>query len=100
MECAGEVRHGDAVVLVARGHGRPRMGMVRGRQLIGDAGERCLEARWCPAGRLIGVHRSTVAVGAVSDVGGDHVVRLPRPAPRRASTLASDQLSLFGGVAA
>lgn len=51
--CRGEARDGDVVVLVARGHGRPRLGRVVGGELFGDAGERCHPARWRVAGRCV-----------------------------------------------
>lgn len=51
----GAAQRGDAVVLVARGRGRPRLGQVRAHGLVGDLGEPCLERRWAVAGRLLGV---------------------------------------------
>ncbi len=54
----GRARPGDAVVLLARGMGRPRVGSMAHDGLRGDAGERCSAARWVPAGRLLEVVRS------------------------------------------
>ena len=57
LVCRGEARDGDLVVLVARGHGRPRVGTVRGGRLYGDAGEPCHAGRWTVAGRLVATWR-------------------------------------------
>jgi hypothetical protein len=57
LVCRGEARSGDQTVLVARGHGRPRLGSVRGTRLVGDAGEPCLAERWQAAGRLVACYR-------------------------------------------
>lgn len=54
----GRARLGDAVVLLARGVGRPRVGSMAHDGLRGDAGEPCSAARWVPAGRLLEVVRS------------------------------------------
>jgi hypothetical protein len=54
----GRARPGDAVVLLARGMGRPRVGSMAHDGLRGDAGEPCSAARWVPAGRLLEVVRS------------------------------------------
>jgi len=54
--CRGEVRSGGTTVLVAR-HGRPRMGSLVGRRLMGDAGEACHPGRWRPVGALCRVYR-------------------------------------------
>ena len=75
---------GEAVVLVARGYGRPRLGSVEGRSLRGDAGEACSADRWRVAGRI------------------ETVIRAPRSAqvvaiPVRATR---DQLPLFDRRAA
>jgi hypothetical protein len=53
----GIPQEGDAVVLVAIGPGRPRLGSVQGRRILGDRGEPCLTSRWEVAGRLLGVLR-------------------------------------------
>lgn len=77
--CAGAPRHEDAVVLVARGHGRPRLGRVVGPHLLGDAGERCHEARWRAAGRVVGVARQRQGRWVISTWGGGEA---PVAAPR------------------
>ncbi|MEZ4319464.1 MAG: hypothetical protein R3F61_18255 [Myxococcota bacterium] len=53
----GMPEEGDAVVLVAVGPGRPRLGRVVGNRLMGDRGEPCLMSRWEVAGRVAGVIR-------------------------------------------
>lgn len=57
LVCRGEPADGDQVVLVARGHGRPRVGTVRKGRLYGDAGEPCHPDRWRVAGRLVATWR-------------------------------------------
>jgi hypothetical protein len=57
LVCRGEARSTDLTVLVARGHGRPRLGWVQGTRLIGDAGEPCLPERWAAVGRLVACYR-------------------------------------------
>ena len=57
LVCRGEARSADLTVLVARGHGRPRLGSVQGSRLIGDAGEPCLAERWQAAGKLVACYR-------------------------------------------
>jgi hypothetical protein len=59
--CSGEPGDGEQVVLVARGHGRPRLGSVRGPHLFGDAEEACHPQRWRAAGRIQAVHRRAMA---------------------------------------
>lgn len=93
LVCDGEARHGDMVVLVARGHGRPRLGLVHGTELIGDAGERCHRARWRPAGRLLAVARQRQGRWLLSVPDG-----VPRPPPELAS-ISAEQLPLFGAAA-
>ncbi len=62
--CGGEVRSGGTTVLVAK-HGRPRMGSLLGRRLMGDAGEACHPGRWRPVGAVCRVYRrDPVADGA------------------------------------
>lgn len=61
----GSPGEGDSVVLVAIGHGRPRLGRVAGTQLLGDQGEPCHLSRWEVAGRLRGVVRPVGAGWAV-----------------------------------
>lgn len=58
LVCRGEPADGDRVVLVARGHGRPRVGTVRKGRLYGDAGEPCHPGRWRVAGRLVATWRA------------------------------------------
>jgi hypothetical protein len=55
--CDGPAETGEAVVLVARGHGRPRLGTANGSRFLGDRGEPCHPDRWRVAGGL----RSTAA---------------------------------------
>jgi hypothetical protein len=85
---------GDAVVLVATGPGRPRLGFVRGATLVGDRGEPCARSRWSVAGRIVGVARPLGADWRVEPFDAPHVVGLDRTqepaAPERPG-----QLSLF-----
>lgn len=87
LVCRGEPRDGDTVVLVARGHGRPRIGQVIRGQLIGDAGERCHPERWRVAGRVVGTWRRRVEGWVCGLVEAGEVVA-PVAAPAR-------QLGLF-----
>lgn len=48
---------GQAVVLIARTQGRPRLGHVLGSSFSGDRGEACSTERWMPAGGLRHVWR-------------------------------------------
>lgn len=50
--CAETAIAGAPVVLVARGHGGPRLGSVRGAEILGDAGEPCSGGRWRIAGHV------------------------------------------------
>lgn len=99
---------GDRVVLVARGPGRPRLGCVRGRQLLGDHGEPCHTSRWEVAGKLLGVVRPVGAGWAVERLDAPGLVGMApsaggeRGAPasaggtgRPAPAVAPGQLSLF-----
>jgi hypothetical protein len=45
----------QAVILVARGYGRPRFGTIRDGRLYGDAGEPCSTARWMSVGPVASV---------------------------------------------
>lgn len=105
--CRGDARTGDATVLIARGHGRPRLGSVRGTRVWGDAGEPCHPGRWLVAGRMVAHYRSTphgwvvdlvepgVMAEAATPVGEQRQAASalrPTRAPRRA---AAGQLSLF-----
>ncbi|MCB9663860.1 MAG: hypothetical protein H6732_07090 [Alphaproteobacteria bacterium] len=51
----GRAHVGDSVVLVPALRGVPRLGTVARGGLVGDRGERCDEARWRVAGRILGV---------------------------------------------
>ena len=92
LVCRGEARDGDLVVLVARGHGRPRVGTVRGGRLYGDAGEPCHAGRWTVAGRLVATWRQRdggwICALTDGDDGSVPVASVPSP--------PSEQLSLFG----
>ncbi|MEO0602282.1 MAG: hypothetical protein AAF211_12645, partial [Myxococcota bacterium] len=57
LVCRGDARPGDTVVLVARGHGRPRLGRVEGLRFVGDSGEPCHPARWVSAGPVVAAVR-------------------------------------------
>ena len=81
--CAGDARTGDAVVLVTRGIGRPRLGRMEGTALIGSSGERCHPARWSCAGRIVAIEPPQASPAPVE---------LLPPAP---PAQASPQLSLF-----
>ncbi len=61
LVCRGEARSGRPTVLVAR-HGRPRMGSVVGRRLLGDANEPCHPGRWQPVGELWALYRRSARV--------------------------------------
>jgi hypothetical protein len=84
--CRGEARNGDETVLVALGHGRPRLGTRRNGRWLGDAGEPCAPERWRPAGRLVGRLRSGGGRQTVELFHGEVVADLPA---------APVQLSLF-----
>lgn len=58
----GEATPESPVVLVARGHGRPRLGTVTGDEVRGDAGEPCSRERWQVAGRVMEVRWGGEAV--------------------------------------
>ena len=93
--CRGDVGDDEAVVLMARGHGRPRLGWVRGDALSGEAGEPCSVSRWRAAGRIVAVLQGDPSSLSVIR-SASQVVSMPmehrRPARR--------QLSLFSRVAA
>jgi len=55
--CRGTPRCGEVVVLVALGHGRPRLGRVEGLGFTGDAGEPRDPARWVAAGKVVAAIR-------------------------------------------
>ncbi|MEZ4241401.1 MAG: hypothetical protein R3F59_35665 [Myxococcota bacterium] len=57
LVCRGAARPGETTVLVARGHGRPRLGTVEGTRFRGDAGEPCHPDRWRSAGALVARYR-------------------------------------------
>jgi hypothetical protein len=52
----------DAVILVARGYGRPRFGTIADGRLYGDAGEPCSAARWMSVGPVAAVLHPARAV--------------------------------------
>lgn len=96
LACGGPAASGDLVVLVPRGHGRPRLGTVQGARLLGDAGEPCHEVRWRVAGRVLSVVRDPQLARALRP-------RPPSRPPLRAAARAvapppprTGQLSLFG----
>lgn len=72
--CRGEARPGDTVVLVARGHGRPRLGRLDGLRFVGDQGEPCHPARWSSAGPIVGAVRRRLGAWVV-DLDGAPVRR-------------------------
>lgn len=55
LVCRGDADSDELVVLVARRHGRPRVGWVRREGLEGEHGEPCSPVRWRPAGRVVAV---------------------------------------------
>ncbi|MFK7927981.1 MAG: hypothetical protein AB8H79_07315 [Myxococcota bacterium] len=55
--CEPDARVGQAVVLVARTQGHPRLGHRRGTGFLGDRGEPCSASRWMAAGRVSCVWR-------------------------------------------
>lgn len=97
----GAVEEGEALVLVALGHGRPRLGTVRGSRLIGDRGEPCLTSRWEVAGRLLGIARPVGAGWAVDAFDAPGIVGMaPSAAPEQGAPASVGgrsmvQLSLF-----
>jgi hypothetical protein len=101
LVCRGEARSGDLTVLVARGHGRPRLGSVRGTRLVGDAGEPCLPERWQAAGRLVARWRHAAHgwVAELLDAEGEReegaLVPAEKPAAPPAAGGGTAQLSLF-----
>jgi hypothetical protein len=98
LVCRGEARSGDAVVLVARGHGRPRLGSVEGTRFLGDGGEPCHPARWRAAGRIVATYRQR-ELGWVVDLqqGPAAAGRAGEalPVAGRAPATPAAQLSLF-----
>ena len=52
LVCTEGARPGQAVVLVAHGRGRPRLGHQRGQGFTGDRGEPCSSDRWMAAGAV------------------------------------------------
>ena len=87
-----------AIVLEARGLGRPRVGIMENGRLRGDAGEPCSTARWRVSGRLMGVLRPARV--------GEHVhasTLAPEgwvlEATTQSETAAVAQLSLFSRAA-
>jgi hypothetical protein len=112
---SGQPEHGDAVVLIANGPGRPMFGRVDGHRLLGMHGEPCLLSRWQVADRLAGVVRSVgnrwsiewfgapQVDAAFDEAGVPPVVATLRPANRTMRRVATEaeqsvpaaQLSLF-----
>lgn len=109
LVCGGDPRGGEPVVLVPRGHGRPRLGTVQGKRLIGDAGELCHEVRWRVAGRVVSVVQDAGLVrmprswqrSAALAAGVDGLPRDRRntPRPPMRAPIPSMQLTLFGAAA-
>lgn len=94
--CRGEARPGDTVVLVAKGHGRPRLGRLDGLRFVGDHGEPCHPVRWASAGPIVGAVRRQTQ-GWVVEL--DRLRVTPRK-PRRRLARVDQQLSLpFGATA-
>ncbi|TNE85785.1 MAG: hypothetical protein EP330_24425 [Deltaproteobacteria bacterium] len=97
LVCRGDAVDDEPVVLMARGHGRPRLGWVRGDELYGEVGEPCSVARWRAAGRIVAVMRADARSLALVRPAPAPMVRLPGvPAAR---PMASAQLSLFSQAA-
>lgn len=99
LVCRGEAVDDEPVVLMARGHGRPRMGWTRGDALFGEVGEPCSAARWRAAGRIVAVLRADARSLAVVRSAPQIVPGPPvfRPGGRRPQPSA--QLSLFSRAA-
>ncbi len=58
VACRNAIEPRGPIVLEARGHGRPRLGMLEGHALRGDGGEACSPLRWGVAGEVVAVlHR-------------------------------------------
>jgi len=91
LVCRGEAAHGDAVVLVPGGHGRPRLGEVVGGTLRGDAGEPCSPLRWQAAGKLVACYRLGVDGWVVQLLEPSVQLLAPRPAVVPAATAAPRQ---------
>jgi hypothetical protein len=91
LVCRGDAAHADATVLVATGHGRPRLGTVLAGRLVGDAGEPCHPARWRSAGRLVASYELGVDGWVVRLLGVDEVQPTgpQRPARRQLSLFAA-----------
>ncbi|MCO4746461.1 MAG: hypothetical protein KC912_16810 [Proteobacteria bacterium] len=95
--CRGDVVEDEAMVLMARGHGRPRMGSLRGDALYGEVGEPCSAARWRAAGRIVAVLRGESSSLSVVR-SAPQVVKVSRE-PRRPRRVRTPQLSLFSRAA-
>jgi hypothetical protein len=91
LVCRGQAADGDAVVLVPRGPGRPRVGRVQGTRLIGDAGEQCHHSRWRVAGRLVATWRQRTGGWLCELIDTDD-----NALDRDAVSEGPAQLSLFG----
>lgn len=102
LACVGAATSGDLVVLVPRGHGRPRLGTVQGARLLGDAGEPCHAIRWRVAGRLVSVVRDPQLARSLRPPPRRPPLRLPATRPACATAQRprpTGQLSLFGVAA-
>ncbi len=96
--CADSARHGDEVVLVACGYGRPRFGHIAGVEIIGDVGERCHPGRWRAIGKVVGVMREELGGWVLQVREGCDVnwiqASFVRASPHAVAT-PSEQLALF-----
>lgn len=79
------------VVLVAWGQGRPRLGTVTGRGVLGDCGEPCSGARWRVAGEIRSVLKANAAFARACRGAG---ARRATP-PVASMPVEAVQLSLF-----
>ena len=67
--CEAGARPGQAIVLVAHSHGRPRLGLRVGFGYLGDHEEPCSAGRWMAAGHIRAVYRRS-ADGDAASAGG------------------------------
>ena len=51
----GRTTDGDLILLISKGRGRPRLGVIREGQILGDSYEPCSTSRWAVAGRVVAV---------------------------------------------
>lgn len=94
-----------AVVLVARGPGRPRLGTLEGESMRGDAGEPCSPERWQAAGAVevvpaeAEVVRACMAAGQLAGLRalpGTVRGRRGEAAPSRPVVPAGDRVARWG----